>query len=111
MKGFKDWFRPFWIILVLGVMLGLAVTPRPASAQTATPEKKVVIYLFWGNGCPHCARAKPYLESLPLKYPAVELRAYEVYYNEQNQLFFSRMMQKYGIKQGAVPTIFIGTSY
>ena len=36
------------------------------SVQSDTPygptsEPPVSIYLFWGEGCPHCAQAKPFL--------------------------------------------------
>ncbi len=71
----------------------------------------VVIYLFWGDGCPHCAAAKPFLEGLTIQYPNVELRAYEVWYNETNQQLMQSMTAAYGFEPSAVPTIFIGEHY
>ncbi len=71
----------------------------------------VAIYFFWGDGCPHCAKAKPFLEELSQSYPNVELRAYEVWYNEQNQMLFTRMASASGFEPSAVPTIFIGDRY
>lgn len=85
---------------------------KEGNAQTATPPPHPgYIYLFWGDGCPHCAIAKPYLESLSAKYPGVELKAYEVYYVEENQKLFFEMAAKYGFEPSAVPTFFIGNYY
>jgi cytochrome c biogenesis protein CcdA/thiol-disulfide isomerase/thioredoxin len=75
------------------------------AAQTAQP---VVIYFFWGDGCPHCAAAKPVLAELTRKYPGAQVRAYEVWYVEENQTLFKQMAAAYGFEPSAVPTIFIG---
>lgn len=98
-------------LLLAVVISALASWTSPAWAQQPTPPKTVYIYLFWGDGCPHCALAKPFLESLPAKYPGVVLKSYEIYFNARNQAFFSEMAKKYGLEQLAVPTIFIGPYY
>lgn len=87
---------------------------EPVSAQTPQPEGEgyaINIYLFWGEGCPHCAKAKPFFESLADKYPEVVLQSYEIYYSEENQLLFSEMAAYHGIEAGGVPTIFFGPYY
>ena len=103
------------LLIVLGALLlsAAAVQARP-NAQAAPADqagKPVAIYFFWGNGCPHCAKAKPFLEDLARKYPNVDLRAYEVWYSEPNQLLFKGMAAAYGFEPAAVPTIFIGDQY
>ena len=105
--------RKVWVnfILLAALIISLAVSANPARAETPTPGTPVYIYLFWGDGCPHCAAAKPYFESLPLKYPGLVVKDYEVYYNEDNQNLFTGIAQKYGLEQLAVPTIFIGNQY
>lgn len=80
-------------------------------AQTPAPDYPVYIYFFWGEGCPHCAKAKPYFESLAATYPEIQLSTYEIYYDEENQKLFKLMAEKYGLQQLAVPTIFIGPYY
>lgn len=80
----------------------------------AFPQEKnfpVVIYLFWGDGCPHCAKAKPFLNNLVEQYPNIELRAFEVWNIEENQKLFQKMTAVYGFEPHAVPTIFIGNQY
>jgi thiol-disulfide isomerase/thioredoxin len=71
-------------------------------------DNEVVIYFFWGDGCPHCAKAKPVLEGLAIQYPSVKLYEFEIYYNEDNQKLFSEMGAVYGIEPRYVPTILIG---
>ncbi len=88
--------------LVLLTSLGL-VAPA-ATAQTG----KVVIYFFWGDGCPHCEEARPVLETLERRNPQVELRAYEVWYVPENQELFKKIAKAYGFEPQSVPTIFVG---
>lgn len=83
----------------------------PAQAQDSSPVNKVHIYLFWGEGCPHCAAEKPFLEELAEKYPGVELHFYEIYYDASNQNLFMAMAAKFGFDPQAVPTTFIGEKY
>lgn len=71
----------------------------------------VVVYMFWGDGCPHCAAAKPFLERMTEKYPTLELKYYEVWYVEENQQLMAKMTKEFGFEPHAVPTIFIGDHY
>jgi thiol-disulfide isomerase/thioredoxin len=85
-----------------------------ATASSPTPQlisERVPIYFFWGDGCPHCAAAKPFLQSLEDRYPQVELLSYEVYYVAENIILFDAMANAYGFEPRAVPTIFIGEKY
>ena len=100
-----------YLFLLAILCLGMAGGTRLVSAQTDTPAHPLYIYFFWGDGCPHCAAAKPFFENLPLKYPSVVLNTYEVYYDETNQQLFINMAEKYGLEQLAVPTFFIGPYY
>ena len=79
-----------------------------ASAQTS-PE--VTIYLFWGDGCPHCAVAKPYLEKLAASDPNIHLVKYEVYNDEDNLALLKKVSLGLGFAATKVPTIFIGDQY
>lgn len=69
------------------------------------------VYLFWGEGCPHCAKAKPFFESLAEKYPEVVLRSYEIYYNQENQQLLTKMAETHGFEVSGVPTTLIGPYY
>ena len=74
-------------------------------------QNKAVIYLFWGDGCPHCAEAKPFLQGLDQASEQVDLRMYEVWYVKENQALFTQMAAAYGFEPQGVPTIFIGKQY
>ncbi|MFN3330889.1 MAG: hypothetical protein ACK47M_00060 [Caldilinea sp.] len=96
-------------IALLVMLAGYASVVRAASpAQTMEP---VVIYFFWGDGCPHCAAAKPFLADLTKRYPSVVVRDYEVWKHPENRDVFFGMTAKYGFEPTAVPTFFIGDRY
>ncbi len=80
------------------------------AGSTDVPNK-AIIYLFWGDGCPHCAEAKPFLQQLDSSSEQVELRMYEVWYVEENRTLFTQMARAFGFEPQAVPTIFIGDQY
>jgi len=98
-----------WITLtILAIVLLTFTSPKPVAAQEGNP---VVIYMFWGEGCPHCAAAKPFFEDLANKNPEIELRFYEIYNSAENQEKFVKMADAYGFEAWGVPTIFIGNKY
>lgn len=41
-------------------------------------EPKIKLYFFWSKTCPHCAEAHPFIDSLPQKYPWIELESHRV---------------------------------
>lgn len=104
-------------VAISGLLLILVITSFvQVAAQTPEPEPEtegypVYIYLFWGEGCPHCAKAKPYFEGLAEKYPFIVLRSYEIYYNPEGQQLLSTMAANYGFEVSGVPTILIGPYY
>lgn len=102
-------FTAVFTIALLVTLAGCASIVRAASpAQTMEP---VVIYFFWGDGCPHCAAAKPFLADLTKRYPSVVVRDYEVWKHPENRDAFFGMTAKYGFEPTAVPTFFIGDRY
>lgn len=74
------------LLVATFAMVGVLLAPAASvlAAPSAQADQPVAIYFFWGDGCPHCAAAKPVLEELTRKYPSAEVRAYEVWYVEQN---------------------------
>lgn len=72
---------------------------------------KVHVYMFKGDGCPHCTEAESYFKTLEKEYgDQFDLVTYEVWYNEDN----AEMMQKIAEMRGetnnarGVPYIIIG---
>jgi thiol-disulfide isomerase/thioredoxin len=103
-------FRLF-LLIFFAIFCQAFIFPQPVSAQSPVTMHKVVIYLFWGDGCPHCAAAKPFLEGLTDRYSNLEIRSYEVWHVAENQEIFKEMAASFGFEPHGVPTIFIGGQY
>jgi cytochrome c biogenesis protein CcdA/thiol-disulfide isomerase/thioredoxin len=77
------------------------------SAQSAD----VTIYLFWGEGCPHCETAKPILRAIAQENPRIGYQDFEIYNDLENRDLFILFASEFGFDPRAVPTIFIGERY
>ncbi len=101
------------IFSILGLFL-ISMTAKAAPVVASLrqqADEKVVVYVFWGEGCPHCAKAIPYLKDLVQQHPSIDLQMFEVYNVEANRLLFEKFGESYGFKPRYVPTIFIGDKY
>lgn len=107
-RGVRNAFWLICLVLLAGVLSASPAAAAPAPQETQEP---IVLYFFWGDGCPHCAAAKPFLEELKARYPNLVVRDYEVWYHEENQAPFIQMAAKFGFEPGGVPTIFLGDQY
>jgi cytochrome c biogenesis protein CcdA/glutaredoxin len=93
--------RMLLLLLIIG-----AVSLEPQSPEAA--GARVPVYVFWGDGCPHCAAQKPFLAQLAATYPEVEVRSFEVWKQPENRRIFTRMAARAGFEAGGVPATFIG---
>ena len=102
------------IVFLWMVLSPVNVSAKPIVAgQQAVPavlqdEEKVVIYIFWGEGCPHCAKAKPVLEGLAAQHSSIELYEFEIYTSVENQELFAAFGEEYRFEPKYVPCIIIG---
>jgi thiol-disulfide isomerase/thioredoxin len=99
------------LLVAILAVLALSLNPGVRRASAQAEGNRAILYFFWGNGCPHCAEAEPFLKDLVSRYPQMEVRAYEVWYNEQNQALFKTLGTAYGITASGVPGIFLGEKY
>ena len=99
----------YFKILKGGAMLFFLFFPLIVVAQPLAVEP-VKVYFFYGEGCPHCAREKIFLEQLIKERPGVSVRPFEVWYNQDNAKLISNIIQKlnFDLKAGSVPLTFIG---
>lgn len=74
----------------------------------ATAANKTDLYFFYGDGCPHCSNAKPFLERLKSEYPNLNVKSYEIYKNEDNKKLFAAIGNAYAQDIRGVPAFFIG---
>lgn len=97
------------VLVSLGVLAGCTTNQTPVEIED-DPEK-IAVYFFWGDGCPHCATQKPFLEELETKYNNLEIKSYETWKNSNNVAIFQDISRRYGITPRGVPTTFIGDKY
>ncbi len=93
-----------WIFVCL-IMLGALI-----SLQTPlmAVEKAPILYVFWGDGCPHCEEEKEFLEDLHERYPNIEMRWFEVWENPKYAKLVDTIRKAADIKTASVPMTFIG---
>jgi len=86
-------------------------TQGPSASIEPDAAKKVRLYFFFAETCPHCANAKAFLPALQEGRPWLRIEAYSVLEPEGEALFVS-MMRKLGAVPEAVPTFIVcGTSH
>lgn len=74
-------------------------------------NRKINIYLFYGEGCPHCEELMNYLESIQKEYGKYyTLYAFEVWYNKENGELMDKFAKELGGEVGSrsVPFYIIG---
>ena len=68
---------------------------------------KVNVYLFYGDGCPHCTHFEEFVENNMEKY-GFEVTKYEVWYNKGNKNLLNNVAQKFNDQKYGVPYIVVG---
>ena len=68
-------------------------------------------YFFYGNGCQHCARVEPYLDSIAAN--GSEIIKFEVYSNRTNLALLNSFFEAYGVplESRGVPAAFLPSTY
>lgn len=98
MKYFKK------TLIKLSLLLFLLFAPF-----NITQANDVNVYFFHGDGCPHCAAEKDYLEKLKnqtdLKF---NLREYEIWYDQENTALLSELAENQNWNITGVPFTIIG---
>ncbi len=102
--------RKLSILLILSLLF-LTISISTAQTEFTSDKSHVVVTFFWGQGCPHCADEKPFLEKLKVKYPNVQFLDYEVWYNTENRELMRKMCAEHNFSPSAVPVTFIYDEY
>ena len=91
-----------------GFILMLLVTGGAGDARGADRPPPATLYYFWGVGCPHCASAKPFLDDLKRKYPALRIESWEVLQHRENLPRLMEMAKARNMEATGVPVFIIG---
>lgn len=92
--------RFFIMTLILSFVFVLPVSAKEVS--------NITLYLFYGDGCPHCASEKEFLSAIENKYENLDIVQYEVWYNNDNQRLLSDVKEQLDIATNGVPVTVIG---
>lgn len=76
--------------------------------NSVSAKEPVKLYLFYGDGCPHCAAEKEYLKELKTKHKNLEVITYEVWYNEENATLMENVKARLGKNNSYIPFTVIG---
>jgi len=102
----------YLLAVILSVFFLAGISTQAFSANQSgghnNTKNAQTLYFFWGEGCPHCAAAKPFLAGLQKKYPTLKISAHEVYKNKENLAFMQKMAESHGTEPTGVPTFFFG---
>jgi glutaredoxin len=74
----------------------------------AVSAKDINVYLFYGDGCPHCKAEEEFLESYLKDNNDVKLYTYEVWYSTENQTKFKDVQKILNYNASGVPYTIIG---
>jgi glutaredoxin len=69
------------------------------------------IEIFTRQGCPHCAAAYAYLDSLKADHPEIKIIPLDVYSKPENMERFIKFNERFGIEQPGVPSFLICDQY
>ena len=77
----------------------------------ADTKKEVNMYLFYGDGCPHCKALEKYLDGYLKEKNNIKLYTYEVWNSEENLNKLKDVMEIMGSNNSGIPYLVIGSSY
>ena len=84
------------------------------SKYTNTPveKNKINLYLFHGEGCPHCKDEKAWLKEIKEKYKdKLSIYYFEVWYDKNNADIMSKLKSDLNVESEGVPFTIIGDKY
>ena len=75
-------------------------------------DNKVNLYLFHGDGCPHCKDERNWLEGIKREYKnKLNVYYFEVWYNADNVKLMDKVREEFNVKEVGVPLTIIGGKY
>ena len=96
------------LVMVLCCLL-LVFIPMTVNAEK---KDKIKVYVFYGDGCPHCHKAFEFLDSIEEEYGKYyQLVKFETWYSSSNAKMMKQVAEKLGTDTGkdfGVPYIIIG---
>lgn len=95
------------LLVSLSIVAFLVTFSTPRAYGLESPNR-VNLYLFWGDGCPHCKHAKEVLKPYIEQNDFVGYNDYEIYYSSENQVKMKAVGWALDIEASGVPLIVVG---
>ena len=76
----------------------------------AYQNDEITLYVFHGDGCPHCASEMNFLETIKDDYPNLKIVKYEVWHDAENSAFLQKVNDAFHVTRTGVPTNVIGST-
>ncbi|MFA6215427.1 MAG: hypothetical protein WC768_02575 [Patescibacteria group bacterium] len=93
------------LLFLTFIMAVVALLPFFALAQT---QPSVYLTLFYGEGCPHCAKEELFLDKLEKEFSNLKVTRLEVWYNTDNAKLMGEVGKKLNLAISGVPLTIIG---
>lgn len=91
------------------MLIGILLIPSTVFAADEEGNDSVNVYFFHGDGCPHCAEAEEFFNSIEDEYGDMfDVVSYEVWYNETNAELMQQVAELRDEDASGVPYIIIG---
>lgn len=71
-------------------------------------DRDITLYLYYGDGCPHCEEEMKFLNTIEKNYPNLKIVKKEVWYDEDNSSELQKVNDAFSINRMGVPTNVIG---
>lgn len=99
-------FKLRYVIIFL-VLVSLFL-PSFVNAQN---QETLNIYLFYGQGCPHCSKEEVFSQDLTQQYSNLKLYTFEVYNHSDNMKVLQAIGQELKLDTSGVPMVFVGNQH
>ena len=99
-------------ILLLTFIIEIVSAQDTSQCLHNARDDPKVLYFFYGQECPHCAAAKPFLLELQQKYN-FSVISHETWHNASNQQIFEQFLTAYNVPKSSwgVPAFFMGSRH
>lgn len=100
------------ITIITAILFTLTMLISQSINVKAANDNKLNIYLFYGEGCPHCAKEREFLKDIRQDYSdEVEVYEFEIYYDYENADLFNKVTNRMDTDIAGVPFLVVGNQY
>lgn len=105
--------RKFFSIVLSTLSIIIVVSAGSQITRVhAKDNRSINVYLFYGEGCPHCAKERKFLQEVQAEDPgSIYVYEYEIYYNQKDIDALNKVIDYLEVDVGGVPFLIVGEKY